>query len=151
MHSYYVCRINFWESVLMGRTLRFIWVLLAAGCVYLGWTFYSRWSVNRAIVQQLEEQKAAKAQTVFDAYGGGHLKIMSFYASPGTIRPGHTAQLCYSVANSENVRIEPPVKNIWPSLSRCVEVAPKSDTVYKLIAEDGKGNTESASTTVKVR
>ena len=135
----------------MRKTLRFIWVLLAVGFIYLGWTFYSRWSVNRAIVQRLEEQRAAKARAVLDAYGGEHLAIISFYASPGTIRRGQTAQLCYSVANSEKVRIDPPVKNVWPSLSRCVDVSPQSDTVYMLIAEDAEGHTRTASTTVKVQ
>ena len=134
----------------MRKTLRFIWVLLVVGCIYLSWTFYSRWSVNREIIQRQEEKRAAKARAILEAYGGGRLKIMSFYASPGTIHPGQTAQLCYGVANSEKVRIEPPVKGVWPSLSRCVEVAPKNDTEYKLIAEDGKGNTASAATTVKV-
>ncbi len=134
----------------MHKALRFIWVLLVAGCIYLGYTFYYRYSVNREIVQKMEEEKAAKARAILEAYGGGRLKIMSFYASPGSIHTGQKAQLCYSVANSEKVRIEPPVKDVWPSLSRCVDVAPQSDTVYNLIAEDGKGNTASASTTVRV-
>ena len=85
-----------------------------------------------------------------DAYGGESLAILNFYANPATIRPGETTQLCYSVPNAENVRIEPPVENVWPSLSRCVDVTPTDDTVYTLIAEDDSGNTVTANTTVEV-
>jgi len=55
------------------------------------------------------------------------------------------------VPNSKTVRIEPPIKNIWPSLSRCVEVAPERDTVYWLIAEDAAGHKVIATTAIKVR
>ncbi len=135
----------------MRKAYRFTWLLIAAGCLYLGWIYYSRWSEKRALIERVEERKAAQARAVVDAYGGDRLTILTFYAMPGTIRRGGKAQLCYGVSNSERVRIEPPVKNVWPSFSRCVEVTPGSDTVYKLIAEDGKGHTASATTTVIVK
>lgn len=123
---------------------------IVTGCIYVSWTFYLRWVDNRAFVRRLEERKAARDRAVVDAYGAGRLTILGFYAIPAIIRPGKTAQLCYSVSNSESVRIEPPVKNVWSSLSRCVEVSPTTDTAYTLIAEDSEGNTKTASITIKV-
>jgi hypothetical protein len=119
-------------------------------CVYLGWIYYSRWSDNRTFVRRLAEPKEAQDRAIVDAYGGGRLTILGFYATPATILWGEKTQLCYSVSNSKTVRIEPPVKNVWPSFSRCVEVAPERDTVYRLIAEDAAGHKVIATTTVKV-
>ena len=122
-----------------------------AAILYLGWTFFMRWSDNRSIVQEIEETKAEQARKTAEAYGGGALTILSFYSTPSIIQRGEITQLCYSVSNSESVRIEPPVKNVWPSLSRCVDVSPDKDTVYTLTAEDAEGNTVTADTSVKVQ
>ena len=134
----------------MRRGFRFTWWILAFGLIYLATIFYSRWSVNQALIHQLQERKASQDRAIVKAHGGSNLTILSFYAWPPAIRRGDTAQLCYSVSNSKSVRIEPPVKNVWPSLSRCVDVDPTDSTVYTLIAQDAKGNTLTAHTTVKV-
>jgi len=135
----------------MRRVLRITWwVLVAFACIYLGSVYYSRWSAKNSLKQRLEERKATQERAVVDAYGGENLTILNFYANPAAIRRGETTQLCYSVPNAESVRIEPPVKNVWPSRSRCVDVAPTSDTLYTLIAEDDGGNTVTADTTVEV-
>ena len=134
----------------MRYTLKILWVTVPLLCCYLVWTFYSRWHDNQAYVQRINEQKAAQARAFEETYGGDSLMIRSFYAAPQAISPGQTAQLCYSVSNAKSVRVEPSVENIWPAFSRCVKVAPSKDTVYKFIAEDDKGNTKSASVTVKV-
>ncbi len=134
----------------MRKVFGFTWVGITVMCIYIGWVFYSRWSDNRALIRSLEERKAAQDRAVVEAYGGGSLTILGFYATPTTIHPGKTAQLCYSVSNAQSVRIEPPVENVWPSFSRCVEVTPRSDTAYKLIAEDSTGNAKTASVIVKV-
>ena len=138
----------------MRRVFRFTWVLVAAGCIYLGWVYFSRWSENHALTERLEEHKEAQARAqasaMLKAYGGERLTILAFYASPPGIRRGQKAQLCYGVSNSRSVRIEPPVENVWPSLSRCVEVSPRTDTVYRLIAEDANGQVKTVSTTVAV-
>ena len=118
--------------------------------IYLGWVYYSRWIDHRTIIRRMEENKAAQDRAVVEAYGGGRFNILGFYATPAMVRGGKKAQLCYSVINAQSVRIEPPVENVWPSLSRCVEVRPDKDTVYKLIAEDVQGNRKTASLTVKV-
>jgi hypothetical protein len=126
-------------------------VAVAAVGIYLGWVFHSRWRNNQALIQRLKAPVEARDRAFVEAYGGG-IKIMSFYAVPSTIRRGETAQLCYSVANAESVRIEPPpVEGIWPSLSRCVAVAPQTDTAYRFIAKDAQGNTKTADLTVTVR
>lgn len=135
----------------MRRVFRFTWwILLVFACIYLGLIYYSRRSAERELLQDLEEQKALQERAIVDAYGGDNLAILNFYANPATIRPGETTQICYSVPNAESVRIEPHVENVWPSLSRCVDVAPASDTVYTLTAEDAAGNTVTATTTVEV-
>ncbi len=135
----------------MRRVFRYTWwILLAFACIYLGLIYYSRKSANRALIEDLRERKAFQERAVVDAYGGRELAILNFYANPAAIRKGETTEICYSVPNAESVRIEPPVENVWPSLSRCVEVSPTSDTVYTLIAEDANGNTVTADTTVEV-
>jgi hypothetical protein len=127
------------------------WIIAAAAFIYLGWTYYSRWSANRAFIGHLEESAESQDRTVADVYGGDRLTILNFYAVPAAIRRGESAQLCYGVTNAESARIEPPVKYVWPSRSRCVEVSPGSSTVYTLIAEDADGNTATADTTVEVQ
>jgi len=138
----------------MRKVFRFTWLLVAVGCIYLGWVFYSRWSENHALTERLEEHQAAQARAqasaMLKAYGGDRLTILAFYATPSGIRRGQKARLCYGVSNSKSVRIEPPVENVWPSLSRCVEVSPRADTVYRLIAEDANGQVQTVSTRVTV-
>ena len=131
----------------MRKAMIFMCLILAG--FFLSWTFYSKWNEKR-IAAQNEEQKAALDPAFAKAYGENQLKILGFYANPGTIHPGQKTQLCYSVINAESVRIEPPVKDVWPSLSRCVDAMPKKETVYKLIAEDAGGRIQTATSTVKL-
>ena len=49
-------------------------------------------------------------------------RSISFYATPAVIRPGSRATFCYGVNDAKKVRIEPPVENLSPSLSHCIEV-----------------------------
>lgn len=125
-------------------------VLIVMIAAYLGWTYYSRWSRQQSLLEQVQERKAAQDNTLSDIYGDGSVKILMFYSVPPSIRPGETAQVCYGVASAESVRIEPPVEDVWPSASRCVEVSPGEGTVYKLIAEDAEGNSATAETAVNV-
>jgi hypothetical protein len=125
-----------------------IGVVLAA--IYAGWTVYSRWNAHR------EEERAAKAaeaeadKKIVDEYGGGKLKILAFYASPGAVKPGGRALVCYGVANAKSVAIEPHIDDIAPSLSRCIEAFPRRTTEYKLIATDAKGQTATQSFVLRV-
>jgi hypothetical protein len=135
----------------MRKAIAITWTSVALMAVYLGWIFFARWSANRALMRSLEERQAAENREIVERHGAGRLSILGFYASRPVIRRGEASQLCYSVSNASSVRMEPPVKDVWPSLSRCVEVTPASDTVYTLVAEDGKGSRKTATVSIKVR
>lgn len=134
----------------MPKRFRITIALIPLIAAYLGWIYYSRWSREQSMLEQVQERKAAQTGNISDIYGDGSVKILMFYPVPPSIRPGETAQVCYGVASAESVRIEPPIGDIWPSASRCVEVSPKEDTVYKLTAEDSQGNSVTAETAVNV-
>ncbi len=58
--------------------------------------------------------------------------------------------LCYGVENAKSVRLEPPVEQIAPSLTRCIQHAPKATAEYKLIATGADGTEVSKSFKVDV-
>jgi hypothetical protein len=115
----------------------------------------SRWQDRRNIDRQAAEARAEKQHELdrlaVEQLGGKEFAILSFYASPGVIRRGESAQLCYGVANAKTVRIEPQTPEVWPSTAHCVDVKPIKSTIYKLTIEDGAGKTQSADVEVKVR
>lgn len=121
--------------------------------LYVGWIFYSR----HRDAKQAEEQAAAKeaeaAKFTVDKYGGGRVKILAFTLSSGAIKRGQDLQLCYGVANAKTVKIEPPVGEIWPSMSRCLDVSPKpkKDTTYIITAADAEGHSDTAQLAVHVQ
>src|SRR5580693_2242250 len=82
--------------------------------------------------------------------GGSDFKIISFCATPGKIQRGDTVDMCYGVSNAKAVKLEPPVANVWPSVDRCIQVAPKKTTTYTFTADDGKGNAKTAQLTIEV-
>jgi hypothetical protein len=129
----------------------FVGLLILAGLIYDGWIFYSRWSRNSAAARAQADREADQERKTLDAYGGGGLRILSFYAAPGAIHRGDHTTLCYSVIGAKTVRMEPAVDDVWPALSRCVRVSPRKDTAYKFIGEDGAGHsvTQSIAVTVK--
>ena len=128
-------------------------VLIVAAAV--GSILFSRWTENRRIDRQAAQAAARKQlsndRAALDQFGGKELAIQSFYANPGIIHRGQSAQLCYGVANAKTVKLEPQSNPVWPSYSRCVDVAPKKDTTYTLTAQDAAGNTKSQTVEVKVR
>lgn len=77
------------------------------------------------------------------------VRITQFYSPTPTIPKGEKGKLCYGVENAKSVRLEPPDAEVSPSFTRCVEVDPKSDTKYTLIAEGSDGAIEKQ--TVEVR
>ena len=81
----------------------------------------------------------------------GPVKILQFYASPGTVAPGEPVSLCYGVENAHSVRLEPSIEEIRPSPNRCFQIMPKQDSKYSLIAEGFDGKQVSESLTVQVR
>jgi hypothetical protein len=126
-------------------------LLIVAGLIYDSWIFYSRHSENREAARAQAEKTANQERKTLDAYGGGGLKILSFYAAPGTVRRGGKTSLCYGVIGAKTVRMEPAVDAVWPALTRCVQVSPKKDTEYKLVAEDNAGHSATNTIAVRVR
>lgn len=124
------------------------------GLIYASVVLYSRREENRAFEREALEKKHAQdeedAKRMVDALGGSRFQILNFYGSPGVIRRGETAQLCYGVANAKSVEIEPRTDGAWPSYSRCVDVAPKKTTTYTLTTKDAAGNTKTATVTIEV-
>jgi hypothetical protein len=133
----------------MRRVVFWLSFVIVVALLYVGWVFYSRWNANREAVRAQTEKESSQERKTLDAYGGGGLKILSFYAAPAVIARGGQTNLCYSVTGAKTVRMEPAVDAVWPSLTRCVQVSPRKDTEYKFIAEDGAGH--SATNTVAVR
>ena len=131
--------------------LRYTWFIHVAVLLVIAWIFFLRWDADRQIRERALEKKREEDRRTVELLGGNRFEILQFYASPGFIRRGETAQVCYGVSNAKTVRIEPrPAGGVWPSLSRCVEVAPTKDTTYTLTIEDGKGSTKTAMVEVKV-
>jgi hypothetical protein len=121
----------------------------------VGWILVSRWLENRGIEKRASEERTQKQQeqdrVTLEQLGGKELAIQNFYAIPGEIRRGGTVQLCYGVANAKIVKLEPQSNPVWPSYSRCVDVAPKKTTTYTLTIADANGNTKTQTLEVKVR
>jgi hypothetical protein len=142
------------------RTLRKMWIgfgVLAAIVIgYTAFVFWSRWQENQDIAAKEKAAQAAKerddAAKSFEVLGGADFKIESFYAMPGKIHRGDSVDMCYGVSNARSVKLDPPdVANMFPSLNRCVKVAPKKTTTYTFTADDGKGNTQTQQLTIEVR
>ena len=124
-------------------------MILAA--LYSGWIFYSRHQIAAEAERQLQQKQLEEEQEVVAQYGGDQLKILSFGATTGEVTPGGRAVLCYGVSNATQVKIEPDVEPVKPSISHCLDVYPKKTTTYTLKAENANGNTKSASLTIRVR
>jgi hypothetical protein len=129
------------------------WSWVAVGVVAL-WTavvFAMRWQANRDWEERTRQRQAETDRSIVERYGGGELKLLTFYANPPAIRAGGRTLLCYGVANAVSVGIEPSVDALSPSISRCVEVRPVRNTEYKLTATGRNGERVSASAKVDVR
>jgi hypothetical protein len=123
---------------------------LVLAVLYVAWVFASRWNDNRRMEQAAAAQKAKLDREITDLYGGGRLKILSFYASPGMVRRGEKALVCYGVVNAKTVRLDPAVERIWPSASRCFAIIADRETRFTLTAEDGQGHTETQSFVLQI-
>jgi hypothetical protein len=137
-------------STLLRRALPYLTVAVVVAVAYDGWIFYSRWSGEREAQKAEALQQAQDARRTLELLGGDRLKILDFYATPGTIRRGERATICYGVNAADRVRIDPPVEEIHPAISHCLQVAPQRDTDYKLIAEDRAGHVVTQILVIKV-
>ncbi len=127
------------------KMLPFTSALLIIALLYVGWIFFSRRREANEYQQQRQQKEAEAARASVDAYGGDRVKILALTLSEGTIKRGKSAQLCYGVSNAKTVKIDPlPEGDVWPSMSRCLDVSPTKDTVYSLTAQDAAGHVENA-------
>jgi hypothetical protein len=123
--------------------------------LYVGYIFISRSQENRGLEKAAAEKQAAaqlaQDRTTVADMGGKELAIQSFYGSPGVVKRGETAQLCYGVANAKTVTLEPQSEPVWPSYSRCVDVKPTKTTTYTLTAQDANGHSVTQTLEIKVK
>jgi hypothetical protein len=123
--------------------------LLAA--LYVGWTFYSRHEANRHAQEELDAKQAAARKRVVDQiYGSGEIRIPTFLADSGVIKPGETTHLCYGVVNAVSVKLDPPVEALKPTYRHCIDIAPRKTTTYTLTAFNAAGKSKSVSLEVRV-
>ena len=137
------------------RILRYTPIAILIAALYAVFVLGTRWSDNRAVEARAKAEAAAEQraedQRSLDNMGGTKFDILGFYATPGLLHRGDSAELCYGVANAQSVKIEPDTNHaIWPSVNRCIEIAPKKTTTYTLTADDGRGSTKTARLTIEV-
>jgi hypothetical protein len=132
------------------RIFQFLSLAILAAALYDGAIFYSRWSSARHLERQQAAQEAEQARKDVALIGDDHLRIVNFYASPAAARAGQPVDLCYGVRGAKTLQLEPADAEVWPALTRCVQISPRKDTVYKLTAADAAGHTVSESVELKV-
>ena len=130
-------------------------LLIFAVILYVSYVLYARYQSSREYERQTKqrqtEQRREEDRLAVEQLGGAELAIRGFYVSPRTIHRGETAQLCYDVANARTVTLDPPVGEVWPSHSRCLNISPRKATTYTLTAKDAAGKTMSQSVELPVR
>ena len=134
----------------MKRAAQLIGIILIVALGYDGWIFWSRWNEAKASERARSAQETELARKTLKVIGGPDLKINSFYVSPAAVQKGSPANICYGVVGAKQLRIEPPVAEVWPALNRCIQVAPSKNTAYKLIASNAEGKSVSESFVLQV-
>ena len=136
----------------MRKVLAFTTAILIIAILYTAWVFFSRWSNARETQRRAMQKQAEDARKVVNAYGGDRVTILTLVIMPPIVRPGEPASLCYGVSNAKTVRIEPaPAEEVWPSMSRCVQITARRDTTFKLVAQDATGHIETGYVPLQVR
>lgn len=126
-------------------------VALIIAALYVGWTFYSRHEANRRAQEELAARQAdARKRVVDQYYGSGEIRIPTFLADDGVLKPGQTTHLCYGVVNAVSVKLDPPVEALKPTYRHCIDIAPKKTTTYTLTAFNAAGKSKSVSLEVRV-
>ena len=130
-------------------------LLLLAVAAYVGFILVSRRESNRAFerrnAEKAAEQRRADDQAAIEQLGGSELAIRALYVSPAIVHGGEKVQLCYDVANAKAVTLDPPVGEVWPSHSRCLDLSPRKTTTYTLTITDAAGHSVSQSVQLQVR
>ena len=134
-----------------------VYTSLILGCValYVVYVFFSRYDSNRRYERQSRQRQSEQRQQddarAVEQLGGSDLAIRGLYVSPSAIAPGQSAQLCYDVANAQTVTLDPPVAEVWPSHSRCINVSPKKTTQYRLSIAGATGDVVSEAVELRVK
>jgi hypothetical protein len=128
--------------------------VLAFVAIYMGFVLITRYESNRDFEQRQTAQKAEQQREedrrAVEQLGGSELAIRSLYVSPRAIHRGEKAQLCFDVANAKTVTLDPPEGEVWPSHSRCLDLAPKKTTTYTLTITDASGQRATQSVELEV-
>ncbi len=123
--------------------------------LYVAYILYSRRESNQQYERQTKARESQQRHEddlrAVEQLGGAELAIRGLYVSPSTIRAGESAQLCYDVANAKSVTLDPPVVEVWPSHSRCINLSPKRSTTYTLSITDAAGKTVTQGIELRVR
>lgn len=138
-----------WKLLKPAEVVLRVGVVIAV--VYLAYVFLARRSsTERFLESRRKAEPSTEAIARYQAaYGGKDLRILAFYAK-SPILEGEGTNLCYGVLNAKSLRVDPPVANLYPALSRCVAVAPDHDTRYVLTAEGTDGATKTAELNLRV-
>jgi len=125
------------------KLVQVMWIPVLLTALYTGWVLWQRHASQTASTKTVVADPLAKY--------GEQVKIIQFYSGNGAIARGGKSQICYGVVNAKELRLDPPVEKVWPSLSRCFDVAPVRTTHYTLTAEgaDHKVVSESLDITVQ--
>lgn len=88
-------------------------------------------------------KKAPAAAGVPAELATRELKILNFYA-PRIPERGKPSTVCYGVLNAARVELDPPLAEVSPSISRCVEVTVRQQVQLTLRAYGRDGRVVSA-------
>jgi hypothetical protein len=130
-------------------------IVILVVAIYVGFVMLSRYESKRnfekrsAAAQQ--EKRLENDRLAVEQLGGSELSIRALYVSPSIIRPGEPAQLCYDVANAKTITLDPPVAEVWPSHSRCIDLQARKTTTFTLAITDAAGKSATQSVELKVR
>ena len=130
-------------------------LLLLGVAFFVSYIMLERYLSKRAFEDRMAREEATKRleedRHAIEQLGGSELAIRGLYFSPATIHPGQSAQLCYDVANAKTVTLDPPVAEVWPSHSRCIDLKLKKSTTFTLTIADASGKSLSQSVELKVQ
>jgi hypothetical protein len=131
--------------------VHYLWYVLALVAILVASTFAYRWEQNRKMKREAAEKQRQLAAADAELMGGNRFDILQFYAYPALIHPGESTQLCYGTSNAKDVKLDPPLATVWPSMMRCMTVELKKSTDFTLTITDAAGHTKTQTLTVNVR
>jgi hypothetical protein len=82
-------------------------------------------------------------QTATKAKQAEKVQITNFYSSG--VEKGGTGNLCYGVTGATKVTLDPPVEEVWPAVTKCVQIRGDGPKHYTLTAMGADGQSVSQS------